>query len=198
MTNTEYDKLLKSGMLWEFHPDAFGQWSEDKYLIGGSTRLYVDWLSSPQEKGWAVIRSFQEFKQQFEEGPPDMISFGYELDEKSCDWIQNPENAGTKPPYEEGMETSLKCLVYLYKVCQVNSIPYPEINIHTPHPQGQFDMVKFLRLTCNQMGTTPNFTVRPIDIADDYESGPNYKKFKQIHDKYSEISSPDTINDDIA
>lgn len=32
-TKENYDKLLKSGMFWEFYPELSGDWSEDKKLI---------------------------------------------------------------------------------------------------------------------------------------------------------------------
>jgi hypothetical protein len=32
-TKENYDKLLKSGMFWEFHPELSGNWEIDKKLI---------------------------------------------------------------------------------------------------------------------------------------------------------------------
>lgn len=29
----EYDRLLKSGMMWEFHPELTGNWEEDKFIF---------------------------------------------------------------------------------------------------------------------------------------------------------------------
>ena len=29
----EYDRLLKSGMFWEFHPSWTGEWEKDKYAF---------------------------------------------------------------------------------------------------------------------------------------------------------------------
>ncbi len=29
----DYDKLLNSGMFWEFHPELSGDWNKDKNLI---------------------------------------------------------------------------------------------------------------------------------------------------------------------
>lgn len=33
-TKENYDKLLNSGMFWEFHPELSGDWEKDKVLIG--------------------------------------------------------------------------------------------------------------------------------------------------------------------
>ncbi len=32
-TKENYDKLLKSGMFWEFHPELTGNWNKDKEVI---------------------------------------------------------------------------------------------------------------------------------------------------------------------
>ena len=32
-TKENYDKLLASGMFWEFHPELSGDWNKDKILI---------------------------------------------------------------------------------------------------------------------------------------------------------------------
>ena len=32
-TKENYDKLLKSGMFWEFHPELTGDWNKDKEVI---------------------------------------------------------------------------------------------------------------------------------------------------------------------
>tara|TARA_R110002167_G_scaffold226065_1_gene431279 strand:- start:980 stop:1108 length:129 start_codon:yes stop_codon:yes gene_type:complete len=32
-TKENYDKLLKSGMFWEFHPELSGNWDKDKSVI---------------------------------------------------------------------------------------------------------------------------------------------------------------------
>lgn len=32
-TKDNYDKLLKSGMFWEFHPELSGDWNKDKTII---------------------------------------------------------------------------------------------------------------------------------------------------------------------
>jgi hypothetical protein len=32
-TKENYDKLLKSGMFWEFHPELTGDWNKDKGLL---------------------------------------------------------------------------------------------------------------------------------------------------------------------
>ncbi len=32
-TKENYDRLLKSGMFWEFHPELSGDWNEDKILF---------------------------------------------------------------------------------------------------------------------------------------------------------------------
>lgn len=32
-TRESYDKLLHSGMFWEFHPELTGVWGEDRLLI---------------------------------------------------------------------------------------------------------------------------------------------------------------------
>ena len=32
-TKDNYDKLLKSGMFWEFHPELSGDWNKDKNII---------------------------------------------------------------------------------------------------------------------------------------------------------------------
>lgn len=32
-TKENYDKLLASGMFWEFHPELTGEWEKDKLII---------------------------------------------------------------------------------------------------------------------------------------------------------------------
>ena len=32
-TKESYDKLLSSGMFWEFHPELTGEWEKDKLII---------------------------------------------------------------------------------------------------------------------------------------------------------------------
>jgi hypothetical protein len=32
-TKENYDKLIESGMFWEFHPELTGDWTKDKEII---------------------------------------------------------------------------------------------------------------------------------------------------------------------
>ncbi len=32
-TKEDYDKLLSSGMFWEFYPELTGEWEKDKLII---------------------------------------------------------------------------------------------------------------------------------------------------------------------
>jgi len=41
-TRENYDKLLKSGMFWEFHPELTGDWDKDKLVILKTDDKYLE------------------------------------------------------------------------------------------------------------------------------------------------------------
>lgn len=181
MTRLEYDKLLASGMFFEFHPELTGDWFRDKFSFFRE-KWYVSYLQEPVGEDWTVIRSFEEFKQELIKLKkiPDHISFDYSLDEKSLRWCLDPKNEGTAPPYHDGMETTIKCLVFLNQVCLKNSLTYKDISLVCEHPQALFDLRNFIVLSAKEQGVVPQFDQHQVEIRDDFHKSSNYRKFLKI------------------
>lgn len=158
-------------------------------------------MTSPKEPvegyDWTIMRSFDEFRNWVVENKkvPDLLCLDFELSESAYRWTLDGANEGVKFPYEnQGIETTMKCLVFLWNVCNQNSLTMPEILIKTDYPQGRYDLSHFLELTAKQRGETANFRFVEMEITEDYLKEPNYKIYKSIE---SEISSKCTINQDI-
>lgn len=191
MTRHEYEKLLASGMFWELHPELSGDWHKDKFSFFRE-KWYVSYLQEPKEEGWLVLKSFEEFKQALIDlrRVPDHISWDYSLDEQSVRWCLDPKNEGTKPPYDQGMETTIKCLVFLHQTCLRNSLTYKHMSLVCTHPQALFDLRNFITLSAKEQGIVPDFDQHQVEIREDYEQTENYQKFlkiKQEHDNNNNL-----------
>lgn len=149
--------------------------------------IYIDWLQTPEEvpqeiDEWIVCRSFDDFKNQISEikKVPELLSLGFPLDEASMAWCLNPDNEGTRYPYEKGGETTMKCLVFLYQLCKKNSLIYKDITIHTEQQQAIHDLRTFIVGTSKELGIDPPLKVKQWEIKDDFQSGPNWKAFVKV------------------
>ena len=60
-----YDKLLNSGMFWEFHPELTGIWNDDKIIIHDEKRSMIDRSESRMDrnykKGLISEEQYQEY-----------------------------------------------------------------------------------------------------------------------------------------
>lgn len=149
--------------------------------------IYIDCLQTPEEvpqeiDEWIVCRSFDDFKNQISEikKVPELLSLGFPLDEASMAWCLNPDNEGSRYPYEKGGETTMKCLVFLYQLCKKNSLVYKDITIHTEQQQAVHDLRTFIVGTSKELGIDPPLKVKQWEIKDDFQSGPNWKAFVKV------------------
>lgn len=154
--------------------------------------IYVDFLQTPIEvpeniEKWIICRNFEQFSKEISElkSIPEILSLGGALDRKSLEWCLNPDNEGKRFPYEEGLETAMKCLVMTYQICHKNNLVYKDITLHGEHPQLNRDMLVFISHTCRPMGITPPVKLYQWGISSDYENEPNYQIFKEVSNEIS-------------
>lgn len=60
ITEESYDKLLKSGMFWEFHPELTGNWEEDIKSILTNHFYNAGRITEEDYKKWILSTDINE------------------------------------------------------------------------------------------------------------------------------------------
>ncbi len=101
-------------------------------------RVLSDVPALPQNAGWTIVRSYQEFVDTItKQGLPTFISFDHDLsDEHVCDYILNVRYEG-KINYDKYQEkTGMSCAKWLVDYCLDNEKKLPLFYVHSANPVG--------------------------------------------------------------
>ena len=89
-------------------------------------KLYLDDIRIPKNKGWVIVRSYNEFVDWIEKnGLPSEISFDHDLGEDN-----------TKTGYDAAK--------WLGQYCWDNGLPIPNWNVHSANPVGKENIEGYL------------------------------------------------------
>lgn len=129
------------------------------------TRLYLDDVRTPTEKGWVIVRSYQEFKEYLDNNDmPDIISFDHDL---AAEHYHNDMYKGQKEYsklYAKFSEkTGMDCAKYLGHLTFTNGGKFPTCNVHSMNPAGAKNIRDYLLAAMlYHEGSEPNVTMEKI------------------------------------
>ena len=101
-------------------------------------KLYLDDIRNPKEKGWTIVRSYNEFVDWIEaNGMPDEISFDHDL---SFEHYYGDIEPGSSAEY-----TGLDCAKWLADYCERNNAEFPAYNVHSANIVGAEAIESFIK-----------------------------------------------------
>lgn len=153
---------------------------ENKKRIG----LYIDNIQTVKEippliDEWVILRTYEEVKDWFNENKyiPELISLGFQLDEKYWKWTLAHE-IGERIPYEElGHGSCASVTIWLIDLCRRNDFTLNKVSIHTPHQLAARQMQKAI----NDFKPEQDCFLHQFEIEE--PSGENYEKFLRIKEE---------------
>lgn len=128
------------------------------------TKLYLDDSRTPLEKGWDVVRNYDEFVKYIEtHSMPDIISFDHDL---APEHYHNDMYKGQKvynKLYKTFKEkTGLACAEYIGKVLSGSGEKVPMFNVHSQNPAGSLNIKDHLLIVMLHNGEDPEVTMEDI------------------------------------
>lgn len=130
-------------------------------------KLYLDDERTPTEKGWDVVRNYEEFVAYIDKNAmPDIVSFDHDLAPEHYHNDMYKGQAVYNLLYKTfKKKTGLACAQYIGEILSGSGEQVPQFNVHSQNPAGGKNIKDHLLIVMLHNGEDPEVTMNEIPFT---------------------------------